>query len=211
MNAPAAIAVSVRAADLGDACEAGRIDAFVAEHEDGAIFHRPQWSRAVERGCGQKAHYLIAERAGVLVGCLPLSAIRSRLFGTALVSTGFGTGGGILAESEQVTEALAVAAWELAQRLGCPSLELRGGPLPEGYEARGGVYSNFARALPADAEALMRGLPRRQRAEVRRADRFGLRVSTASDAAHRAALTESTPKASTISARRSFRAACSKR
>lgn len=187
MNAPSPIAVTVRTADLEDVPERARLDAFVAEGAGGTIFHRPQWSRAVERGCGQQAHYLIAERAGALIGCLPLSAIRSRLFGNALVSAGFGTGGGILADSGQASAALAEKAWALAGRLGCPSLELRGGPLPDGFEPRGGVYSNFARELSADAETLMRGLPRRQRAEVRRAERFGLTVSTGSDAAHRAA------------------------
>lgn len=187
MNAPSPIAVTVRAADLDNARERARLDAFAAEAAGGTIFHRPHWSRAVERGCGQQAHYLIAERAGALVGGLPLSAIRSRLFGNVLVSTGFGTGGGILAESAEASAALADAAWRLAARLNCPSLELRGGPLPEGFETRGGVYSSFARDLPADAETLMRALPRRQRAEVRRAERFALTVSTGSGAAHRAA------------------------
>ncbi len=185
MNAPSSIAVTVRAADLEDARERARLDAFVAASDAGTIFHRPQWSRAVEQGCGQKAHYLVAERAGALLGCLPLSAIRSRLFGNALVSAGFGTGGGILAESERAAVALADAAWALAERLGCPSLELRGGPLPDGFEARGGVYSSFARDLPADAAALLKALPRRQRAEVRRAERFGLAVSSGSDESHR--------------------------
>ena len=79
MNAPApSLKVSVRKADL--AADAARIDAFVAEHPQGTIFHRPQWSLAAERGCGQRAHYLVAERGGVLVGCLPLSEIRSPLF-----------------------------------------------------------------------------------------------------------------------------------
>ncbi|HST36393.1 MAG TPA: FemAB, partial [Allosphingosinicella sp.] len=123
MNAPApALKVSVRRAELG--AEAARIDAFVAEHPDGTLFHRPQWSLAAERGCGQRAHYLVAERGGVLIGCLPLSEIRSPLFGNALVSAGFGTGGGILGDG---VEALADAA----VALGYPSVELRGGPIPE--------------------------------------------------------------------------------
>lgn len=187
MNAPSPIAVTVRAADLEDTRECARLDAFATEAEGGTIFHRPQWGQAVERGCGQKGHYLIAERAGALIGGLPLSAIRSRLFGNVLVSTGFGTGGGILAESPEASAVLAEAAWTLAGRLNCQSLELRGGLLPEGFEPCAGVYSNFARDLPADADTLMRGLPRRQRAEVRRAERFELNVSTGSDSAHRAA------------------------
>jgi FemAB-related protein (PEP-CTERM system-associated) len=175
VNAPT-LTVAVREADL--AAETARIDAFVAAHADGTLFHRPQWSRAVERGCGQRAHYLLAERAGALVGCLPLTAIRSPLFGDALVSAGFGTGGGILGEG---VEPLARAAWDL----GYPSAELRGGPIPEGWTAATGTYSNFAGDLPADGETLLASIPKRQRAEVRKALGAGLECSSGSDRRHR--------------------------
>lgn len=187
MNAPVAIAVSIRAADLADAGESARIDAFVAAHDEGTIFHRPQWSRAVERGCRQQAHYLVAERGGVLVGCLPLTEIRSRLFGNALVSAGFATGGGVIADDGTTAARLAEAGWALAERLGCGSLELRGGSVPAGFDAQGGVYANFDRVLPEDADALLASIPRRQRTEVRRALESGLKTSAGSDVAHRAA------------------------
>jgi FemAB-related protein (PEP-CTERM system-associated) len=166
------LAVTVRAADL--AADSARIDAFVTAHRDGTIFHRPQWSRAVERGCGQRARYFVAERGGSIVGCLPLTEIRSPLFGNALVSAGFGTGGGILGEGG---EALARAAWAL----GFPSAELRGGPIPEGWRAAAGVYSNFSRELPADEAALLASIPRRQRAAVRHALAADLEISAGSD------------------------------
>ena len=55
MNAPSPIAITVSEADLNDPRERARIDAFVMEHPASTLFHRPQWSRAVERGCGQKS------------------------------------------------------------------------------------------------------------------------------------------------------------
>jgi len=170
------LAVSVRAAAL--AAESARIDAFVHEHPDGTIFHRPHWSRAVERGTGQRSHYLVAERGGAIVGCLPLTAVRSPLFGDALVSSGFGTGGGILGEGG---ETLARAAWAL----GASTAELRGGPIPEGWTACEGGYANFARALPGDAEALLASIPRRQRTEVKRGMTFGLQATAGNDRRHR--------------------------
>ncbi|HYJ53786.1 MAG TPA: FemAB family XrtA/PEP-CTERM system-associated protein [Allosphingosinicella sp.] len=177
MNAPAPrLGIAVRKADL--AAEAERIDTFVAEHPEGTIFHRPQWSRTVERGCGQRAHCLIAERGGVLIGLLPLTEVRSPLFGNALVSAGFGTGGGILGDGAQ---ALAEAAWAL----GSPSVELRGGPVPQGWEATTGVYANFSRDLPGDAEALLAEIPKRQRAEVKKGLSASLATSTGSDRRHR--------------------------
>ena len=129
---------TVRAADLGDPGECARIDAFVARASRRRhVFHRPQWSRAVERGCGQRAHYLVAERGGALVGCLPLTEIRSPLFGNALVSAGFATGGGMLADGDERRRARwPRRAGRWPQRLGCRALELRGGPLPAGWTAQ---------------------------------------------------------------------------
>lgn len=188
MNAVAPIAVAgVRTVDLGDSHELARIDAFVRDHPDGTIFHRPQWSRAVERGCGQRAHYLIAERGKTLVGCLPLTEVRSRLFGDALVSAGFGTGGGLLASDEGDADILAEAGWALAGRLDSPAMELRGGPLPEGWSVQQGVYAAFDRSLHGDADVLLKSIPKRQRAEVKRALDFGLVSTTGSDATHRGA------------------------
>src|SRR3954469_10482222 len=90
--------LTLRAADLADAVERARIKAWVAEHPEATPFHLPEWSGAVARGCGQRSHYLIAERAsGAIAGVLPLSELHSPLFGRALVSAGFGVGGGVLA------------------------------------------------------------------------------------------------------------------
>jgi FemAB-related protein (PEP-CTERM system-associated) len=186
MNAPLLKPrLSVRAQNLGDSEACRRIDAFVAGRSDAEFFHRPQWSRAVERGCGRRSHYLIAEdSSGAIAGCLPLTEIRSFLFGNALVSAGFGTGGGILAAQDGAVEALADAAWELAQSLGCGSVELRGGALPEGWQRREGVYAGFSTELPADPEALLMSLTKRQRYEVKKALGRGLEVSAGNDRRH---------------------------
>ena len=76
--------------------EDARIDAFVRTAPEATPFHLTAWSRAVEKGCGQRARFLIAEQAGQIVGLLPLTEMRSPLFGKALVSAGFAVGGGCL-------------------------------------------------------------------------------------------------------------------
>jgi FemAB-related protein (PEP-CTERM system-associated) len=193
MNAFAPVAgLAVRTADLNDPAERKRIDAFVTAHPQAELFHRPAWSLAVERGCRQRARYLIAESEGSLQGLLPLSEVRSPLFGSALVSAGFGVGGGILGEG---AEYLAEAAWELARKLGCQNVEVRGGELPTDWQRREGIYAGFARDLPNGDEAILKSIPRKQRAEVRRAQNFTLDVKTgrsASDLAdHYAVYSES--------------------
>jgi FemAB-related protein (PEP-CTERM system-associated) len=188
--------MTVRAADLGDAAERARIDGFVREHRAATPFHLTGWSLGVARGCSQRAHYLIAERSGALAGVLPLTEVRSPLFGSALVSSGFAVDGGVLAHDEATTAALIAAAWELAQRLGCPTLELRGGPAPgTDWHLDEETYLGFVRPVAADDEAELKAIPRKQRAEVRKALGNDLTVETGSGArdlaAHYAVYAES--------------------
>ncbi|WP_353203533.1 FemAB family XrtA/PEP-CTERM system-associated protein [Sphingomonas sp.] len=176
---PLSALIAVRAVDLRDANERARIDAFVRSHRDGTPFHLTAWSRAVAQGCGQTSHTLVAERAdGSLAGLVPLTEIRSVLFGKALVSNGFAVGGGILAEADAAIPALADAGWALARRLGCPTLELRGGALPEGdWHVDRDTYLGFARALADTDAAELLAIPRKQRAEVRKALDADLAIS----------------------------------
>jgi len=181
MNMPLSSALlGIRAIDLRDVGERARLDAFVRAHPQATPFHLPAWSLAVAEGCGQKSHTLVAERAdGSLVGMVPLTEIRSPLFGKALVSNGFAVGGGILAEGEAAIQPLADAAWALAEKLGCPTLELRGigGDGPE-WLVDDHSYLGFARPLAASDEEELAAIPRKQRAEVRKALEKDLDVAT---------------------------------
>jgi FemAB-related protein (PEP-CTERM system-associated) len=177
MNAPSPIVLSSRAEDP-------RIEAFVRAHPQATPFHLPQWSRAIEAGTGRRAHLLVAEAGGAVAGVLPLTEIRSRLFGSALVSAGFGVDGGILALNDSAAHALAEQAVRLAGELECGAIELRGGPLPKGWNCSEGTYAGFVRDLPGDDEAILGAIPRKQRAEVRRALGFGLDVGLGDGDAH---------------------------
>jgi len=181
--------LGIRAADLRDPHECALIDAFVRAAEGATPFHLPAWSLAIAKGCGQKPHYLLAETGGEIVGVLPLTEVRSAIFGQALVSAGFAVDGGVLGQG---TELLAHAAWELAETLGCPTMELRGGPAPEDWDTNHDTYLGFSRELAADDDAELLKIPRKQRAEVRKALSFDLQIDTAGDVkAHYAVYSES--------------------
>ncbi len=172
--------LGIREANLSDIGESGAIDAFVRDTACATPFHLTAWSRAVERGCRQRARYLVAERAdGGIAGVLPLTEMRSPLFGKALVSTGFGVDGGVLGEG---VDALGSGAWELAQRIGCPGVELRGGPAPGGWDTDDTSYLGFVRDLSATEEGELLAIPRKQRAEVRRSLGLDLEVVTGGEA-----------------------------
>ena len=177
--------MTVRVVDLADAAERARIDDYVAVHPEAELFHRPQWSLAVAQGCRQRGHYLIAEDNGDVTGCLPLTEVRSPLFGNALVSVGFGTGGGPIADDHAIADRLVRAGWDLAGRRACRSMELRGGSVPQGWAAQSGVYSAFAKPLPQGDEAILRAIKRRHRS-IRRAREFDLEVRCGRSQADRA-------------------------
>ena len=186
MNAPADPKMRAFAgAPLSDAAE---WDAYVAARGEATPFHSRAWCEAVTRATGHRCHLVTARDArGALTGLLPLHHIRSPLFGQALVGSGFAVGGGILADDPAVAATLAGGAADMARALGVPSVELRGGPLPggEGWAREEGVYAGFARDLAGDDDAELLAIPRKQRAEVRKALDSGLTVTTGRDAAER--------------------------
>ncbi len=156
----------VRVATPNDAV---RIAAFVAQAADATAFHRPEWLVAVERASGHATHVLVAETGDALAAILPLHAVHSSLFGRALVSTGFAVDGGMIGDPAHL-EALAEAATRLATRLSCPTVELRGGALPDGpgWHVKTDSHAGFVTLLATDDDAQLSAIPRKQRAEVRK-------------------------------------------
>jgi FemAB-related protein (PEP-CTERM system-associated) len=186
MNAPVLAATSVRTLDWRDLQDVRRIEGFVAVQR-ASLFHRPAWLQAVAAGTGQRAAGLISERLGVVTGWLPLTEVRSALFGKALVSSGFGVGGGICADNEAAVRALAEAGEDYAVRGGFTGIELRGGRIPEGWNAWDDKHCSFERPLARDDEAELTAIPRKARAEVRKGLGFGHRITTGRSAADLAA------------------------
>jgi FemAB-related protein (PEP-CTERM system-associated) len=178
---------TVKQADLASREVCAAIDAFVTAHDGSTPFHLTAWSKAVERGCGQKPHYLIAsDGAGAIAGVLPLTIVKSLLFGNALASVGFAVDGGVLATSPSAAAGLVAAAEALAKAEGINTLELRGGQLPSaGYTLDETTYLGFSRPLAKDDEAELLAIPRKQRAEVRKALGFELEVKVGRSAADR--------------------------
>ncbi|HWV12765.1 MAG TPA: GNAT family N-acetyltransferase, partial [Sphingobium sp.] len=157
--------------DLNDAAQVAAADAFVTGMAEGTPFHRPAWISAIERGTGNRAHMLAAvASSGQIVGLLPLTHMKSRLFGEALVSSGFAVDGGILAGGPRISSALANAAEDFARDCGVASVELRGGSLPgESWSVHEGSHLGFVRPIAADDEAELLAVPRKHRAELRKA------------------------------------------
>lgn len=161
--------LSVVTLDLSERDQALAADAFVLGHAGGTPFHRPAWLAGVEAATRNRAIMLAAVApSGKIVGLLPLHHVKSRLFGQAMVSTAFAVDGGILADDSAIIAALAAAAVGQAKAGGGLAIELHGGPHPEGWQDYS-EHVGFVRPLAADDEAELLAVPRKHRAELRKA------------------------------------------
>ena len=187
MNAPFTLSrQTVAAVDLHQPDEAARIEAFVAE-QGGSVFHRPAWLLAIEAGTGQRARGLVVEKGGRLTGWLPLTEVHSPIFGRMLASSGFAVEGGVLCADHETARMLCREAEQYAQRLSCPTIELRGGVAGGDWTVRKDSHCGFIAPLAESDEAQLTAIPRKQRAEVRKGLRNGLTVSTGEGSLERVA------------------------
>ena len=187
MNAPfRLLELTTRMSEAGDSIA---IEQFLAKHPQATVFHRSEWLKAIEQATGHATHWLLRERDGAIRAALPLTEAHSPLFGRALVSSGFAVGGGLLEATPGEGTGLFAAAEELAVRRACSTIELRGGALPQspGWHFEHDSHAGFVRELATSDDAELLGIPRKQRAEVRRGLGNDLAVSTGRSAADRAA------------------------
>ena len=167
--------VDVRTIDAANGRDSAAWDAFVASRPEATFFHRAGWQRVIREAAGHGCPYLLAERADEPVGVLPLTLVKSPVFGRRLVSTGFCVHGGPLAADADAQAALLDRARTIAADNGAACVEYRCA-LPETPDraVRGGQHANFSKPISADNDANMKAIPRKQRAMVRKGLNFGL-------------------------------------
>lgn len=150
-------------------------DAFVDQDAEGTFFHLAGW-RQILAASGHQCHYLYATEQQKIVGILPLARVKSWLFGDALVSTPFCVYGGAIGTSD-VKRFLEQAAAELAQRLGVDYLELRYRNAQQNQLQTRIQHTYFRCELAEDAEKILAGIKKKQRAVLRHALNNSLQFS----------------------------------
>ncbi|MCO6419787.1 FemAB family PEP-CTERM system-associated protein [Siccirubricoccus sp. KC 17139] len=154
-------------------------DAFVQATPAASFFHLSPWARVIREAFGHTTHYAYAERDGSILGVLPLARMRTRLFGDSLASTPFCVYGGAVAVEEEARLALEAHALDLQKKLSIPCLEYRRLEAADpGWQGRPPLYFTFRKPIVLtgdDAKDMQKNIPRKQRAEVRKAiERFKL-------------------------------------
>lgn len=155
---------------IADARDVAAMDDYVDAHSKGALFHRNGWAAAARAAYGFEDVSLIAIRGDHVVGVLPLIDVRARLLGRSLISTAYAVGGGPIGDDDAIVAALADEAAALGAARRVNYVELRSDcALGPDWLEKSGVYASFELALHADEDAQLASIPRRRRAEVRKA------------------------------------------
>ncbi|MGN6516068.1 MAG: FemAB family XrtA/PEP-CTERM system-associated protein [Rhizomicrobium sp.] len=153
----------------------GAWDDFVKKAPGGTFFHLSSWRGVLEEAFGHRTYYLFTEVDGSINGVLPLTQVKSLLFGNTLISNAFCVEGGILAENAQTAEVLRRGCVNLARKLNVDGVELRSANWddPE-WVRKEGLYVSFRRPITTDEDANLKAIPRKQRAMVRKGISLGL-------------------------------------
>jgi len=150
-------------------------DDFVMQAPDATLFHLSGWRRVIEKAFGHRTFYLVARRGSNVCGVLPLTQVKSFLFGNSLISNAFCVQGGIVASDAEAGEHLRAEAVRVAQELKVDSLEFRaasGAPPP--WQTKSGLYAIFRRPLATDDETNFKSIPKIRRKKIRKAMNNGL-------------------------------------
>lgn len=152
-------------------------DDFVAGMAGHKLCHLYAWSRMVAECTGHRPFYLVAYDGDSIEGILPLMLVRSRLFGTRMISQAFHTYGGPLACGSETIQALYRYAVDLADEHMCDYVEFRNvDPMPYDLYLRSDKVAMHL-PLEGDAEKLWDGFKGEVRNRVRKAQKSGVVVS----------------------------------
>lgn len=162
---------------LSEAKDDAARDAFVSACPRATFFHLSGWRRAVERVMRHRGRDLLAVRGGEIVGVLPLVQCRGLRGRPSLISVPYAVYGGPAADDPEVEQALYREAERMARAENVGRLELRCHEDP-GLELPGSdLYATFVRELPEKPEDVLARMPKKARAEARKArERHGLEL-----------------------------------
>jgi FemAB-related protein (PEP-CTERM system-associated) len=159
---------------------------YVQNHPEGTVFHLSQWKKSIEKSFSHKDYSLIALAAedslssGQIVGILPLTEIKSFLFGHYLVSIPFAELGGVLSDNSEIEQQLIERAGEIAREVRCDYLELKNRKAVAELITKD-LYYNFSKEILAELDDNMLAIPRKSRAAVRKGIKSGLVATFGND------------------------------
>ena len=98
---------------------------YVQKNALSTFCHLYGWKKIIEKVFGYKSYYLVAKNNNDVAGILPLFLVKSKVFGSYLVSMPFMDYGGILGDNQEVSDNLLTEARRIGKIEEVDFLELR--------------------------------------------------------------------------------------
>ncbi len=152
-------------------------DRYVDSHHDGTNYHQHGWRKVVENSFGHRTMYLAATNSqGEICGVLPLVRIKSKLFGSFLVSLPFFNYGGLLTSDDSAATTLLNASLKLLSGTGADHIEFRHLKMCDGIAATKQHKVTMILDLKMNENEQWNGLDAKVRNQIRKAEKSGLRT-----------------------------------
>ena len=155
--------------ELASAAHDEARDAYVRGHPQATFFHQSEWRNAIAGLYGHKPRELMAWRGGEVAGVLPMMLCRGLRGARNLVSIPYAVYGGPLASAPEIEDELIRSAHRLGEELGVGHVELRYLREPRCELPKSTLYWTFIRDLPEKSEDVLARMPKKARAEARKA------------------------------------------
>lgn len=154
-------------------------DAFVALHLDSTNYHQYGWRKVVEKSFGHRTMYLAAtNRRNEICGILPFVQMKSRLFGSFLVSLPFFNYGGLLISDDSAAAVLLNASRKMLSGTGVDHIELRHLKMFDEVMATKQHKVTMILDLKKNEEDQWSGLDAKVRNQIRKAEKSELQAVT---------------------------------
>lgn len=150
---------------------------FVASHRDSTNYHQYGWRKVVENSFGHSTRYLAATNSNnEICGILPFVQMKSRLFGSFLVSLPFFNYGGLLISDDSAGAMLLNASRRMLAGSGVDHIELRHLKMCTDVTATKQNKVTMILDLKNNDEDHWNSLDAKVRNQIRKAEKSGLQV-----------------------------------
>jgi serine/alanine adding enzyme len=142
---------------------------YVKHHANATIYHSLAIKEVIEQTFNHKTLYLMAvDKTDEVRGVLPLTQLKSRLFGDLYCAVPFFNYGGVLADNDSIEMQLINHAWSMANEHGSHHIEYRQTHKIANLPCRDDKVSMILK-LPKDKESLWQNLGSKLRAQINKA------------------------------------------
>ncbi|WP_200238411.1 GNAT family N-acetyltransferase [Lamprobacter modestohalophilus] len=174
--------VDIRPWQAGDEAQ---WDAFVDQHGAATPYHASAWLKSVEHAYRHPNQSLLAFQRDSVVGVAPACQFNRPLGKPTLCCQPFCDTGHILSADQKIHDALKNALADQARTIGATQLTYRASDTdPTDQPPAPGAKVQMRLALPDDPATLLASFKSKLRSQIRKAEKNGLTVSTATDDAH---------------------------